>query len=179
MKTFLAVAAIVLSTVAVADAQMDNPEYKSWSGFKAGAWVKFKMVSEASGVKTEIEQTVKLVELTNAKAVVETGMVMAGNKIPAQKREIPAKITIEATKDAKAPKDVKVSKPAEGDQEIDVGGKKVKAHWVESTTETGGYKTLAKIWQAKGVPGGTVKMEATTTGAVTSKTLMVATEWKE
>ena len=76
MKTFLAVVAIILSTVAVADAQVDNPEYKFWSGFKAGAWVKFKMVSESSGTKTEMEQTVKLVDLTLAKAVVETGMVM-------------------------------------------------------------------------------------------------------
>ena len=176
MKTFLTVAAIIFSTVAMAGAEVDNPEYRSWSGFKAGAWVKFKMVSEANGVKTEIEQTVKLVELTSAKAVVETGMVMAGNKLPAQKREIPAKITIEATKDAKAAKPAKLG---EGDEEINVGGKKVKAHWVESTTETGGYKTAAKIWQAKGVPGGTVKMEAKTTGAATSNTSMVATEWKE
>ena len=173
MKTFLAVVALVLSTVAVADAQVDNPEYKSWSGFKAGAWVKFKMVTEASGTKTEMEQTVKLVDLTPTKAVVETGMVMAGNKLPAQKRDIPAKITPES---AKLPK---TSKPAEGDEDVDVGGKKVKAHWVESTTEAGGNKTVAKVWQAKAVPGGTIKMEARTTGAVTSKTSMVATEWKE
>jgi hypothetical protein len=173
MKTFLSVVAIILSTVAVADAQVDNPEYKFWSGFKAGAWVKFKMVSEASGTKTELEQTVKLVELTGAKAVVETGMVMAGNKLPSQKREIPAKITVETAKAQKAPK------PAEGDEDIDVGGKKVKAHWIESTTETGGNKTVAKVWQAKGVPGGMVKMESRTTGAVTAKTSMVATEWKE
>jgi hypothetical protein len=60
-----------------------------------------------------------------------------------------------------------------------VGGKKVKAHWGESTTETGGTKTVAKVWQAKAVPGGTVKMEAKTTGTVTTNTSMVATEWKE
>ena len=176
MKTFLAVVAIIVSTVAVTEAQVDNPEYARWSGFKTGAWVKFRMVTEASGTKTEMEQTVKLVELTPAKAVVETGMVMAGNKLPAQKREIPAKIQTEA---AKAPKDAKVSKPAEGDEEIDVGGKKVKAHWVESTTETGGNKTVAKVWQAKAVPGATVKMETKTTGAVISKSSLVATEWKE
>ena len=176
MTTFLAVVAILLSTVATAGADADNPEYQRWSGFKAGAWVKFKMVSEAGGAKTEVEQTVKLVELTPAKAVVEIGMVTGGNKLPAQKREIPAKLKTEAAKDAKAPK---ASKPAEGNEDIDVGGKKVKAHWVESTTETGGNTTVAKVWQAKGVPGGTVKMEARTTGAVTSKTSMLATEWKE
>ena len=177
MKTFLAVVAIIFSTVALAGgAEMDNLEYKNWSGFKPGAFVKFKMVTEASGTKTEMEQTVKLVELTGAKAVVETSMVAAGNKLPAQKREIPAKVKIEAATDAKA---VKAQKPAECNEDIDVGGKKLKAHWVESTTETGGYKTVAKVWQAKGVPGGTVKMEAMTTGAVTSKTLMVVTEWKE
>ena len=176
MKIFLAVAAIILSTVAMAGADEDNPEYQRWSGFKAGAWVKFKMVTEASGVKTDMEQTVKLVELTPAKAVVEIGMVTGGNKLPAQRREIPAKIKIEAVK---APKDVKASKPAEGNEDIDVGGKKVKARWAESTTETGGSTTVAKVWQAKAVPGGTVKMEAKTTGAVTAKTSMVATEWKE
>ena len=88
MKTFLAVVAIILSTVAVAGAEVDNPEYQRWSGFKAGAWVKFKMVSEASGTKTELEQAVKLVELTPAKAVVEIGMVTGGSKLPAQKDEV-------------------------------------------------------------------------------------------
>ena len=176
MKTLLAVVAIILSSVAMAEAQVDNPEYKRWSGFKPGAFVKFKMVTEASGTKTEMEQTLKLIELTPAKAVVEMTFVSAGTKMPAQSREIPAKIKTEAPTDPKA---AKVAKVAEGNEDVDVGGKKVKAHWVESTLDTGGNKTVSKVWQATSVPGGTLKMQANTTGAMTSKTSMVATEWKE
>jgi hypothetical protein len=177
MKTWLAVMAIVLSTVVMAEAQaqIDNPEYKRWAGFKAGAYVKFKMVSEASGTKSESEQTIKLVEITPAKAVVEMTMVAMGNKLPPQKRDIPAKITPEPVKDAKA----QAVKAAEGDEDVDVAGKKVKAHWTESTVEMSGNKTTSRVWQAKTVPGGTVKMDSSTTGAMTSKTSMVATEWKD
>ena len=177
MRTFLAVVAGLLVSVAgaVADAQVDNPEYKRWASFKPGAFVKFKMVTEAGGNITAMEQTVKLLELTGAKAVVEVSMVSSGAKMPAQKRDIPAKVTVEP---AKAPKDVKAVKPAEGDEDVDIAGKKVKTHWIQSTTETGGSKTVAKVWQTTSVPGGTVKMEASTTGSVTSKTSMVATEWK-
>jgi hypothetical protein len=177
MKIFLAVAALIVSTVMTAEAQgqIDNPEYKMWSGFKAGAFVKFKMVSEASGNKSETEQTVKLVEITPAKAVVEMTIVAMGNKLPPQKRDIPAKITPQPVKDAKT----QAVKAAEGDEDIDVGGKKVKAHWTESTVDMSGNKTTSRVWQAKTVPGGTVKMESRTTGGMTSKTTMVATEWKD
>lgn len=177
MKTLLALVALLVWTASVAvGADIDNPEYKHWSAFKPGAFVKFKMVSEASGTKTELEQTVKLVDVSPAKAVVETVMIMGGNTLPAQKRDVPAKLKSAPVADAKT---AKATKPTEGSEDLDVGGKKVKTNWVESTVETGGNKTIAKVWQAKGVPGGTVKMESRTTGAVTARTSMVATEWKD
>jgi hypothetical protein len=149
----------------------DNPEYKLWSGFKKGAWVKHKMTNEMTGFKSEMENTTKLEDLTADKAVIETVMVMSGNKLPAQKRDVPAKVKTEAAK-GDAPK------PKEGDEEIEIAGKKVKCHWVETTTETNGNKTVAKVWQSKDIPGGMAKMEANTTGAATSKMVMVAVEWK-
>jgi len=177
MKTLLvAVAMLVVTASVAAGADIDNPEYQRWSAFKPGAFVKFKMVSEASGTKTEMAQTVKLVEVSPTRAVVEVVMVAGGQTLPAQKRDVPAKVKSEPAGDAKA---AKAAKPAEGSEDLEVGGKKVKTTWVESTVETGGNKTVAKVWQAKGVPGGTVKMESRTTGAVTAKTSMVATEWKD
>ena len=176
MKALLAAVALLVATAVTADAQqIDNPEYKNWSGFKPGAWVKFKSTSEAAGTKSETEQTTKLLEVTPAKAVVEITMVAMGNKMPPHKREIPAKITPQATKTDGA----KAAKVAEGDEDVDVGGKKVKAHWTESTTEMSGSKTVSRVWQSKSVPGGMVKLQANSTGAMTSKTSMVATEWKE
>jgi len=177
MKTFLAVVALIVSTAVTAHAQgqIDNPEYQRWSPFKAGAYVKFKMTSEASGNKNEMEQTYKLLEITPAKAVVEITMVAMGSKMPAQKRDIPAKITPEAAKDPKA----QVVKAAEGNEDVDVAGKKLKAHWVESTGDMQGTKTVSRVWQVKTVPGGMVKMETRTSGSMASKTSMVATEWKE
>ena len=150
---------------------VDNPEFKTWSGAKKGAWVKYKMTSEAAGNKTEMEQTTKLVDLSDAKATVETAMTVAGTALPGQKREVPAKVKAAETK-GDAPK------PKEGDEEIEVGGKKLKCHWVETASEAGGNKTVTKIWQSKEIPGGMAKMESSTTGAVTSKTVMVAVEWK-
>ena len=151
----------------------ENHEYKMWSGFKKGAWVKYKTVSEAAGFKTELEQTITLADLTAEKASIETIMVMSGNKLPAQKRDIPAKVKVEGQAKGDAPK------PKEGDEEIEVGGQKVKCHWIETTTEAGGNKTVAKIWQSKDIPGGMAKMESNTTGAATVKMNMSAVEWKK
>jgi hypothetical protein len=152
--------------------EVDNPEFKTWSGAKKGAWVKYKMVSEAAGSKTEMEQTTKLLELSDAKATIETAMTVAGTALPGQKRDVPAKVKTQGDAKGDAPK------PKEGDEEIEVGGKKLKCHWVETTVESGGNKTVSKVWHSKDIPGGMAKMESSTTGAVTSKTVMTAVEWK-
>jgi hypothetical protein len=147
---------------------MDNPQYKAWSKCKPGAFVKFKMTTEVAGTKTESEMTTKLVELSAEKAVVETAMVFGGNALPGAKQEIPAKIK-------KVEGQANVEKPKEGEEEIEVAGKKVKAKWVESTIDAGGTKTVSKVWMSDEVPGGTVKVE--TKGP--ASTSMVAVEWKK
>jgi hypothetical protein len=99
-------------------------------------------------------------------------MVFGGNALPGQKRDVPAKIKKVEGDPSKAPK------PVEGDEEIEVAGKKVKCRWVETTTEAGGNRIVSRVWMSKEVPGGMAKMESKTTGQVSSATTMIAIEIK-
>lgn len=164
---YVAVLSLFASSTFAGD--IDNPMYKNWSAFKVGTWVKSTSVTEASGMKTEMETTSKLVELTAAKAVVEVtmSMTMMGNKtdMPARKDEIPAKIP-DATATAEKKPDVK-----EGNEDLDVGGKKVKTKWIETNVSG----TKSKVWTSNDVPGTLVKMDSETPGQ--SKTTLSVTGW--
>jgi hypothetical protein len=176
---FAAIAVLGLALCASSQARaedVDNPEFGYWSKFKAGSWVTMKVETEAAGNKTEMENTTTLLEITKEKAVVETKghMMMGGNKIdiPANKREIPAKVKKgeEPKKDA--------PKPKEGDETIEVGGKKLKCHWIEVDSEANGMKTNSKSWMSDEVPGHTVKVESKSEGAMKSTTKMWADKWE-
>ncbi len=166
----------VVAVLALLVQDVDNPEYQNWSKGKAGSFVSSKMVSDFGGNKSEMEMTTTLKEISADKAVVETktSMVVGGNKmdLPAQSRDVPAKIKKVEGKEGE--------KPKEGDEEIEVAGKKLKCHWVETTTDANGNKTTAKVWTTKEIPGGMAKMESTTEGAQKGSTSMVVTafEWK-
>ena len=138
---------------------VDNPEYKHWAKFKKGATATSKSETDMGSMKTEGEMTVTLVELGAEKAVVETKMtsIVMGNKteMPAQKRDVPAKVKKVEGDPAKKPE------CKEGDEEIDVAGKKIKCHWVETVTETAGQKTTTKMWTSDEIPGTVAKMEMT------------------
>ncbi len=134
---------------------VDNAEYKNWAQFKAGTWVKTQMVSEAGGNKTEMMTTTKLISVDADKAVVEstTDMKMMGQDIKGQpmKRDVPAKVKKgEPAKDA--------PKPEEGDEDVEVGGKKLKCHWTKTVSEAGGTTTTTTVWTNNDVPGTVVKM---------------------
>ncbi|MBL8990861.1 MAG: hypothetical protein JNJ48_04695 [Phycisphaerae bacterium] len=178
-RLFLPVAAIVccVSPVLAAD-KIDNPEYKQWSAYKAGTSVTMKTDSEAAGNKSSMSMTTKLVEVTGDKVVLETVMTIdaGGQKMdmPAQKRDVPAKIE----KPAETKTDEKAPKPKTGEEEIEVAGKKYKAKWTETTTEQNGMKSIAKVWTSDEVPGTVLKMESKTTGAMEATSKGVVTEIK-
>jgi hypothetical protein len=154
LKTVLAAAA--LAAICAQD-KIDNPEYKNWSGCKADSWVTMKMETEMGPMKSVMEQTHKLVEISADKAVVETSGKMtapAAADLPPTKREIPAKVDKQ-----EPPADAPKPEVKEGDEEIEVGGKKVKCHWVETNTEVNGVKTWTKIWSCQDIPGGVARME--------------------
>jgi hypothetical protein len=163
------------AVAARADEQIDNPQYKQWSAFKPGTWVKFHQTVEAAGQKTEMDTTTKLIEISPDKAVLESTMSMtvAGNKMdmPAQKQEVPAKTAKPAnTGDVKL-SDVKAD-VKEGTEELTVGGKTFKCKTWESTSKTGNDTVWTKTWTSDEIPAGTVRMHAKSDGQAKSATTM-------
>jgi hypothetical protein len=158
-RVLCALALFAGAAVAYAGDMIDNPEYKNWSHCKAGSWVTYEMV--ASGNKSSM--TYKLLEISADKAVVETSMppTKVGDKeypIPATKRDVPAKV--EKPKDEGA----KGEKAKEGDEEIELGGKKVKAHFMEMKD--------SKVWYSDEIPGKLAKSK-------TSASEMSAVKWEK
>jgi hypothetical protein len=151
---------------------VENPEYKHWSKFKAGAFAKTRMEMDSAGMKIVTTSTTTLKSIDKDKAVVasESETEMMGNKTksPLPDREVPAKVKKVEPARHEGPK------PEEGDETIEAAGKKWKCHWVKTTSEVGGTKSTTTIWTCDDVPGYTVKM--TMDGA--AKGTMVLVECK-
>ena len=159
--------------VAAAEDLVPNPEYQSWSAFKAGALATVETTTDAAGSKSTVKNTTKLVELSDEKAVLETTTTTTADgeetAMPAQKRDVPARI------DKPAPPKEDEPKPTEGDEDVMIGDRKVSCHWVQIVRESSGSKVTTKTWTSKSVPGGLVKMESKTEsdGSVTTTTSML------
>ena len=151
--------------------EIDNPQFKYWSGCKPESWVKMTMSMERGGQKVESEMTYKLLELKGDMAVVEiTGKSKVGAKefpIPAQKQEIKAKEPADK---------IKIEK--EGDEETEVAGKKLQCHWYEFTVKAGEKGTKTKAWMAQEIPGGMAKVEMQPPG-IEKPFVLTAVEWEK
>ena len=166
MKSLLASALALLGMIQ----EKENPQFKYWSGCKPGSWVKMRMEFEAGGQKIEGEMTHKLLELKDEMAVVEvTGKSKVGGQeiaVPAQKQEIKAKEPADKTKIEK-----------EGDEEIEVAGKKLKCHWYEYSSKAGDKESKGKAWMSKEIPGGMAKGEIMMSAG--KPMTMTALEWEK
>src|SRR5262245_54405957 len=123
----------------------ENPEYKRWASFKAGSWVKCKTEIENGGNKMAlpIETTFTLLEVDDKQVVVEELTLNTLQPKDSPKQEKARKRTYKATRKAKEG-DLK-----EGDEEIEVAGKKLACHWTEVQAPSGSSKT----WICPEVPG--------------------------
>jgi hypothetical protein len=182
MRTLVGAAAALclMGSVSLAE-KIANPEYELWSKFKAGAMSKVEGKTVAAGQESKQTITTKLLEITPEKAVVEVTMEMevAGQKMPmpAQKRDVPAKIDNAAIQNpAEAPNAPK-PEMKESEETVTVAGKTLKCKVVETTSEQNGMKVVAKAWTSAEVPGQLVKTETKTTGPVESTTTMSLVEF--
>lgn len=166
MKSILAAAMVLLGT----NQEVDNPQFKYWSGCKPGSWAKMKMEMEAGGQKVESEVTYKLLELKDGMAVVEvSGKSKLGAQeipVPTQKQEIKAKEPADKTKIEK-----------EGDETIEVAGKKLPCHWYQFTSKSGDKDSKGKAWMSKDIPGGMAKGEMQLPDG--KPMTMIALEWEK
>jgi hypothetical protein len=145
MKILLTIAAAAL----LAPLQdKENPSFKYWAQWKVGAWATHKATA---GAGIEIESTVTLTESAADKVV-----VTSAGKVTVQGREKPT---------APRKQEILLHDPKmgavdkEGDEDVDVGGKPYKCHWIQTSTTSPAGKVIMKLWFAKEVPGGLVRSE--------------------
>lgn len=143
MKTLIAIAAVM----ALQDGE--NPDYKRWASFKVGSWVKMKseIVTEGNRMELPVETTFTLVDVDDKKVVVEELTVNTLQPKDSPKQEKSKKRTYQATRKQK-------DEVKEGDEELEVAGKKIACRWIEVKSSAGTVKT----WTSPDVPG-LVRME--------------------
>lgn len=123
-------------------------EYDYWSSYKTGSTVMLKMEMETAGFKMAVETNKTLLEVGPDKVVVEVK-----NKTTVNGKEQPGKTSKEEILKDKEKTPFQIEK--EGDEEIDVAGKKVSCHWMEGTQNN----TKTKFWISTDIPGGMVAAE--------------------
>lgn len=175
-KIALALVAAALSVAAVQDEMVENPEYKGWAGQKAGAWVSFKVNTDAGTMQMASTMTFKLKEMTAEKAVVDsvTVMEMGGKKVETPStRPVPAKV-----KKGTNSEGAKYEKIGEGDEEVEVKGTKYACHWVEMKVEGKSGPSTIKIWTNDKIIGGAAKLVMTMEKPQKMTMTMIAVDWK-
>src|SRR5262245_25315383 len=159
--------------------QVDNPEAARWAAFKPGSWVTF---GQPCGKGALMQETTKLLERTPEKTVFECTKVENGFKYPLFQRVTPARLDPREPLGAAAQKpdggEIELQGPGgkqkstwrkvgEGDEEIEVGGKKLKCRWIkmdyrtESAVVALNDLSSAKTWYSKEIPGQVAKIEMT------------------
>src|SRR5580698_1487176 len=158
---------------ALADDARPNPPYKNWAAFNVGAvsTLKSVLIDHSNDDPNTIDTTArpegaseqltsyKLTQKTPEKLVIEQTDtdIEAGSET-----EHPSvKITYPATVSTPKPSNANVSGVKEGEEEIEVAGKPMKVHWVESTVKIADETSIDKLWWTDAVPGGTVKQVTT------------------
>jgi hypothetical protein len=184
MRNLLIVIAVVAFVVPVSaeEKTVDNPTYKAWAAYKPGTTVKVKTVSDTAGNKSETIMAYKLLELTDAKAVVEMVVTskVAGMEFsaPASKTDHPKTLKIVGTTPAPAPDKKPEGVVEEGEETVTMAGKEWKCKWYKTKNKTPVGDMEAKTWICMDLPGSVVKMESSMTGQAASKTTMELVEIK-
>ncbi len=164
MQHAIATAILLVSLLAPAG----EVEFDYWANHKVGSWVKLKMEMEAQGVKIVVNTHHTLLELTDDKAVVEQK-----NKVSTNGMEQPESSEKEELKKGVDKDPIKIDK--EGDEEIEVAGKKMKCHWIEGTQKE---THKVKFWVTKEIPGGVAKAEISG-GDIPGPLKIAATSWEK
>jgi hypothetical protein len=134
-------AALLLS----ATQDIDNPDYTRWAKFKVGSWVRMKSEIENGGNKMVLptETTYTLLEIDDKQVIVEELTLNTLQPKDSPKQEKARKRTYLATPGKKD------ASQMEGDEEIEIAGKKLACHWTELKGVAGAIKT----WVHPDVPG--------------------------
>jgi len=128
-------ACFVIALVFLHQDLIDNPRYPSWSRGEPGSTVTFAISVDFGGPPSPQELIVILKEIDSDKAALR-----AIDELEGKKKE---SVRVEKAKVKNEPPAIK--RVAEGDEEIEIGGKKYKCHWVETKSDDGA--TWDKTWR--------------------------------
>jgi hypothetical protein len=161
----------------------DNPEftgyYKDWIQCKEGSWIKKKQYTNMGEFWVKLEHTfvykgVKKDDRGDY-ATFDYSSGVEGEKPKGRITEL--RIYAKGKKE-QAKSDKGAAKPEEGDEELEIAGKKYKCHWVRTTSLVGGEKETTTIWMNDDIPGRIAKSQASEKGTIVAKEWLVAFEKK-
>lgn len=145
--------------------QIENPEYKGWASFKPGSSVTYRMT--VGGAAQPGTQKLTLKSVNENEVVVEMELTREGKPAGApRERKVAAKISAGQTKTAQ-----------EGEEEIELGGKKLKCRWKLFEKTLGNSKAVTqKVWFHDDIPGMAAQVEISMPEA---RSTMTAAEWEK
>ncbi|WP_432797031.1 hypothetical protein [Poriferisphaera sp. WC338] len=158
-----------------------NPLYDNWALFGVGTSVDQTIVTKTDEGEVKVLATLVLKSIDDKQAVVSmTRKVVAANgevTQPAEEVLIPKRVTqAEADGYLNPP-----GKVGEGEEVLEVLGKKIKARWVEVKKEDATGSVVTRIWMSAGqgeedvIPGMLVKMSIKSEGLLAFTTEMSIT----
>jgi hypothetical protein len=152
---------VAVACLALAQDQVDNPEYKGWKAFKPGSSVTYKILSQGS------EQKSTLKSIGESEAVLEVEFIKDGKSIGKMERKVSAKVPESGAASKEGP-----------EEEIDVAGKKLKCRTRDFQKKAANGKIMSlRFWIYEEIPGGAAKMETTSEGG--PKIVMIVSEWEK
>lgn len=150
-RLWVAISAAAWAAAPAQDALEDNREYKAWAIQKPGAWVQWKVETQTGAMKVQTELTTTLRRKTAEKAVLEDKTVVTigdGTRDHTGIREIASKLKKGTTGEGD-----KCEIAREGDEEIEIKGRKIACHWIEmKLTDRPGASI--KAWFTDDIVGG-------------------------
>lgn len=163
---------LVLGVVASVAFAEENP-LKSG---KVGDWVSYSAQTKMAGMEMAMEMKQTLVKKTEEEATIEVNTKVHGQDI---KNSFTVKLNekYDPRKMQMAGADVEVKELGTGEEEIEVGGKKLKTKWsqYEVTGKANGqpFSQKGKSWSSPDVPlGGMVKSESELKGMGTTTMIL-------
>jgi len=133
---------------AVPDVKADNPDYTAWASFKPGATSTKRSEEMVDGKVVRASEMTYTLKSADAETVV-IEQVTTGQK---------GTRTIKRTDWSGAPPS---NERTEGDEEIEVLGRKLKCHWIQIIGKRPESSMAFKFYTSAEVPGGTVKSDMT------------------
>jgi hypothetical protein len=166
MMTIVGVAALALGAAA-----QDPLQGQGWATFNVGSWVKLRTTVEQPGKKFESELRAELVSRSAEVVVLERTMTAIVDGKPG--RSETQRVTVSTTPS----KPNKVEQ--EGDEEIELAGKKLQCHWLEIRQDSQGAQNRVRMWFSPEIPGGLARVQTTPEKGVGLTVRVAAVAWEK